>query len=147
MRQNSSEIYRRMPRHLSRKHIILYFKTRKHIGSTPMCFLFSCVINRKHTYKLMFSAPCSHISCRDRRPRRSESEGYVRTHLEREKRCRSLICSNISHVHGPPRTSVPTRLVRFFIIDYRRKSRCLTEDFRSATNMFAQIIFREWRSR
>ena len=28
-----------------------------------------------------------------------------------------------------------------------RKSRCLTEDFRSATDMFAQIIFREWRSR
>ena len=95
----------------------------------------------------MFEGVCSHMFCRDRRPRRSESEGYVRTHLEREKRCRSLICSNISHVHGPPRTSVPTRLVRFLIIDYRRKSRCLTEDFRSATNMFAQIIFREWRSR
>ena len=95
----------------------------------------------------MFAGVCSHISCRDRRPRRSESEGYVRTHLEREKRCRSLICSNISHVHGPPRTSVPTRLVRFFIIDYRRKSRCLTEDFRSATAIFAQIVLREWRSR
>ena len=48
---------------------------------------------------------------------------------------------------APPFDKGGSRLVRFFIIDYRRKSRCLTEDFRSATNMFAQIIFREWRSR
>ena len=41
----------------------------------------------------------------------------------------------------------PYKVGAIFIIDYRRKSRCLTEDFRSATNMFAQIIFREWRSR
>ena len=110
-------------------------------------FILTAPLIMEYADKLMFEGVCLHMFCRDRRPRRSESEGYVRTHLEREKRCRSLICSNISHVHGPPRTSVPTRLVRFFIIDYRRKSRCLTEDFRSATNMFAQIVLRESRRR